>query len=303
MTDDLDDLPFRRFDAFDSGDRIATVDLTHTGLSRESAKFQARSAFTGVGFTTTESEKVFNHPIRRRLLLLMLLDNAGVVIAASSLIISFVDLNSGGSLAWRIVLLMAGIVVLWSLASSQWVDCHLSSLVSKALKRYTNLGIQDFAKLLHLSGNYQVTELQIEIDDWMAGKKLGQLDLPNEGVMVLGITPSGGRVPWRIWTGASADSWGSSLTSGRSPSRRKSSRKKKRRTMEMGTPSHPHRSKGTVSAPSGSDGHRRCAAYREPACPPRRPYPEDLCVAISRSPEVLRGCGVVRPDDVFCATR
>ena len=32
--------------------RVATVALTHTGLSRESAKFQARSAFTGVGFTT-----------------------------------------------------------------------------------------------------------------------------------------------------------------------------------------------------------------------------------------------------------
>ncbi|WP_419175988.1 hypothetical protein [Desulfosediminicola sp.] len=41
--------------------RIATVALTHTGLSRESARFQARSAFTGVGFTTNESEKVANH--------------------------------------------------------------------------------------------------------------------------------------------------------------------------------------------------------------------------------------------------
>lgn len=53
--------------------RIATVALAHTGLSRESAKFQARSAFTGVGFTTNESEKVVNHPIRRRILLLRML--------------------------------------------------------------------------------------------------------------------------------------------------------------------------------------------------------------------------------------
>jgi Trk-type K+ transport system membrane component len=68
--------------------RIATVALTHTGLSQESAKFQARSAFTGVGFTTNESEKVVNHPLRRRiLLLLMLLGNAGVVTAVSSLIL------------------------------------------------------------------------------------------------------------------------------------------------------------------------------------------------------------------------
>lgn len=40
--------------------RIATVALTHTGLSRASAKFQARSAFTGVGFTTNASESVID---------------------------------------------------------------------------------------------------------------------------------------------------------------------------------------------------------------------------------------------------
>ena len=76
--------------------RIASVALTHTGLSRESAKFQARSAFTGVGFTTSESEKVVNHPVRRRiLLLLMLLGNAGIVTAVSTLIIF-----SGASACW-----------------------------------------------------------------------------------------------------------------------------------------------------------------------------------------------------------
>ena len=87
--------------------RIATVALTHTGLSRESAKFQARSAFTGVGFTTNESEKVVNHPLRRRILLaLMLLGNAGVVTAVSSLILSFVNLNQSGTMLWRVVLLV-----------------------------------------------------------------------------------------------------------------------------------------------------------------------------------------------------
>lgn len=116
--------------------RIATVALTHTGLARESAKFQARSAFTGVGFTTDESEKVFNHPIRQRiLLLLMLLGNAGVVTAVSSLILSFINLNQSGALLWHIPLLVGGLMLLWTFASSRWVDRHLSNLVSKALKR------------------------------------------------------------------------------------------------------------------------------------------------------------------------
>ncbi|HWH13902.1 MAG TPA: hypothetical protein VNT51_04095 [Miltoncostaeaceae bacterium] len=41
--------------------RVATVLLTATGLSREVARFQARSALSGVGFTTGEAESVVNH--------------------------------------------------------------------------------------------------------------------------------------------------------------------------------------------------------------------------------------------------
>lgn len=36
--------------------RIATIALMATGMTRESARFQARSALTGVDFTTSESE-------------------------------------------------------------------------------------------------------------------------------------------------------------------------------------------------------------------------------------------------------
>jgi hypothetical protein len=46
--------------------KVATIALAHTGLSHESARFQARSAFTGVGFTTNEAERVVTHPVRRR---------------------------------------------------------------------------------------------------------------------------------------------------------------------------------------------------------------------------------------------
>lgn len=173
--------------------RIATVALTHSGLSRESAKFQARSAFTGVGFTTSESEKVVNHPIRRRiLLLLMLLGNAGVVTSVSTLILSFIDLDGPGTLVWRIVLLVTGLVVLYSLAASRWVDRHLSNLISKALKRYTRLRVHDFAKLLHLAGDYQITELQVTSNDWLSDRPLKDLGLRSEGVLVLGITRADG---------------------------------------------------------------------------------------------------------------
>ncbi len=169
--------------------RIATVALTHTGLSRQSARFQARSAFTGVGFTTDESEKVVNHPVRRRILLfLMLLGNAGIVTAMSSLIISFVNMEGTHPLAWRMVLLVTGLVVLWAVASSRWVDRHLSNLISKALKQYSDIDVRDYAAMLHLAGEYQVSEIQATPEDWMADQALADLRLSHEGVMVLGIT-------------------------------------------------------------------------------------------------------------------
>ena len=60
--------------------RIATVALVHTGLGRETARFQARSAFTGVGFTTNEAEGIVTHPVRRRIVMwLMLVGNVGIV--------------------------------------------------------------------------------------------------------------------------------------------------------------------------------------------------------------------------------
>lgn len=168
--------------------RIASVALTHTGLSRESAKFQARSAFTGVGFTTDESEKVVNHPVRRRiLLLLMLLGNAGIVTAVSSLIVSFINVDRSASPFWPITLLVSGVLLLWVIANSAFVDRHLSNLISKVLKRYTTINIHDFSKLLHLSGDYQISEVHVEDTGWLAGTRIAECALGKEGISILGI--------------------------------------------------------------------------------------------------------------------
>src|ERR687886_29527 len=70
--------------------RVGAVALMLTGMSRESSRFQARSAFFGVGFTTAEAEAVVSHPVRRRIIAwLILLGNAGVISVLGTLIISF----------------------------------------------------------------------------------------------------------------------------------------------------------------------------------------------------------------------
>jgi len=177
--------------------RVATVALTLTGLSRELARFQARSAFTGTGFTTSESEKVLLHPVRRRILmLLMLLGNAGLVTAITSLMLSFLgpagDPSTARQLWMRTGLLAAGLLVLWKIAHSKWIDQRLSRVIARALRRWTDLELRDYAGLLHLSGDYAVIELHVEEGDWLADSKLSQLQLSDEGVLVLGIEKNHG---------------------------------------------------------------------------------------------------------------
>ena len=48
--------------------RVVSIILVYAGLSGEAALFQARSAFSGAGLTTSESEWVVNHPGRRKVL-------------------------------------------------------------------------------------------------------------------------------------------------------------------------------------------------------------------------------------------
>ncbi|MCF8104413.1 MAG: TrkA C-terminal domain-containing protein [Desulfohalobiaceae bacterium] len=168
--------------------RVATIALTHTGLTRESAKFQARSALSGAGFTTSESEMVVNHPVRRKIVMfLILIGNAGIVAAMSSLILTFVSEGDQTSLSIKIVLLVCGIVAIWGFASSQWVDRRLSRLIDVMLKRYTKLNITDYASLLHLTGEYRLAELKIKTNDWLDGLELKQARLRDEGINVLGV--------------------------------------------------------------------------------------------------------------------
>ena len=168
--------------------RIATIALTHTGLTKESAKFQARSAFSGAGFTTSESEMVVNHPVRRRIVMfLILIGNAGIVAAVSTLILGFVHQGNEANLVLRIVLLIGGITILWGFASSHFVDRWLSRIIDSMLHRFTQLNITDYASLLHLTGEYRLAEMKIRQNDWLDKRRLRDSRLRNEGINVLGI--------------------------------------------------------------------------------------------------------------------
>ncbi len=173
--------------------RVGVVALAATGLSRDVAKFQARSAFSGVGFTTSEAECVVNHPVRRRIIMwLVLLGNAGFVTTVASLMLSFNDANARQT-AIRVGALAFGLFLLWRLESSAWFDRLMSRWLEWAIRRYTRLDLHDYDRLLHVSGDYAVAEVCAKSGDWLTGRSLRELDLREEGVIPLGIHRREGR--------------------------------------------------------------------------------------------------------------
>ena len=172
--------------------KIATIALVHTGLSTDSAKFQSRSAYTGVGFSTTESEKIMDHPVRRKIIFnLMIIGNAGIVTVMSSLILTFVLPETLASKLYGLIIVVVGMVIIWFAINSKWIDKALSNIINSMLKRYTDLEIQDYAAILHLKDDFKISEKLISERDWMAGKTLKQLNLREEGLIVLGIDRDG----------------------------------------------------------------------------------------------------------------
>ena len=174
--------------------RIATIALTHTGLNYTAAKFQARSAFTGVGFTTNEAESITEHPVRRKIVMvLMLLGNVGIVSAISSLIITFVDPSEDKLSSYSSLIIIAvSMLTLWLLSESKYLDKWFKKAINIALNRYTELKIRDYNQLLNLSGPYEITELKVQKEDWMAERSLAETKLKDEGIYVIGIRRSDG---------------------------------------------------------------------------------------------------------------
>jgi len=168
--------------------RVGTMALMLTGLSREAARFQAHSAFTGVGFTTGESEAIVEHPVRRHLTMgLMMLGNIGMATVIATLTATLLSESTSENWGASIGVLALGILLLWALFKSAWIERQLNRPIAWALRQFTKLDVRDYVSLLELSSGFAVSELIVESGDWVAGKTLVELGLAREGVLILGI--------------------------------------------------------------------------------------------------------------------
>jgi len=167
--------------------RIGAVALEMTGLSRDIASFQAHSAFSGTGFTTSESEYVISHPVRRRIIrTLMFLGSAGITSAIATLVLTFVG-KSAEEAQLSLLFLAVGLVFLFLFSRSKLIERAMKRLIKRMLSRFTSLKIYDYNQLLGLSKGYSIAEIRVRKKSWLANKTLRELQLNKEGILVLGI--------------------------------------------------------------------------------------------------------------------
>lgn len=169
--------------------RAAAVALRLTGMPIETARFQARSAFTGTGFTTSESEAIVNYPIRRRVIsLLMLFGNIGLASILATFIVSLVSTNNSmAAMSQQLFWLLGAVGLLWFIALNPLADRFMCGAIGWLLRKTTSLGHQGPVILLQIANGFSVAEHFISSENHHDGMTLSDLYSGLPAVTVLGI--------------------------------------------------------------------------------------------------------------------
>lgn len=168
--------------------RIGAVALELTGLSPDVAAFQAQSAFSGAGFTTSESESIVNHAVRRNIIRgLILVGNVGIVSTGATLIVALSGFTNQNATV-RIPALFAVLLAICLIARSKLLYNIMKRTTHRMLSRHANLQLQDYQEVLGINNGYSVARMRVMPENWQIGKTIEELALHKEGTTILSIT-------------------------------------------------------------------------------------------------------------------
>lgn len=168
--------------------KLVTGALIATGMPPGMAAFQARSAFSGAGFTTTEAENVVNHPTRRRIIMVAMTVGAlGTPTLVVSVLIGFVA-PGPGSTRDRALVAAAGVTLVLIALVNRPVTRSLERLghryaQSKLIPALDGSG----QELLSLDDEFVVAAAAVGTKRSEAPRSLRGLDQALPGVTVLGV--------------------------------------------------------------------------------------------------------------------
>ena len=168
--------------------KLATGALIATGVPPESAAFQARSAFSGAGFTTTEAENVVNHAARRRIIATtMFVGSLGTPTLVVSVLIGFLAPGPGSTTARTLVAISGLMAILLVIANRPMT--RLMTRVGENLARRRLLPALSNRpdELLALGDGFVVASVAVTTDPGETSRSLRGLEAMMPGLHLLGV--------------------------------------------------------------------------------------------------------------------
>lgn len=176
--------------------RVGSTALMMTGISWDTASFQAYSAFFGVGFTTKEAELVVNHPVRRRIIRdLILAGNVGLTSALATLIVTLLQSSSGGDTMLMLGWLIGGLIAMLFISRLTWFQKVLDHIIRHTLERTGMVRALDYELLLRIQHGYVVSEIEVLPGSYLASRTLRESRPWDLGVVILAIKRDSKTIP------------------------------------------------------------------------------------------------------------
>jgi hypothetical protein len=165
-----------------------------TGLDRETARFQALSAFTGTGFTTRKSQLVVSHPVRRHITsLLIILGYAGTATVIASFVSTLTQATVGQGLV-RILIMAVCAAALWYLLQ-RFGTLVLRDRIRRILAPRLSPDLVLHEELLTYGKGFGITRVELAEDSQVVGKALRELDLRQWKLQLLAVEATDGVHP------------------------------------------------------------------------------------------------------------
>jgi Trk-type K+ transport system membrane component len=165
---------------------LGAIAFEITGMERSKARFQALSALSGTGFTTSEAESVVNHPGRRRIATwLIFIGNTGII---AFILILILYLRNGlitPTLPYIIFVLLPLLVLALSVRFG--IVNKLSTAIVRSLRKGSSASGLVLDELLLQTGEYGIARLAVKWHKDIPTLKLKDYDLPGKEISILAI--------------------------------------------------------------------------------------------------------------------
>ncbi len=167
-----------------------SIALERTGMDRTKARFQALSAITGTGFTTSEAESVVNHPRRRRIVTwLMLLGNTAVIAFVIGLIVLII-VGTRFPTSVEIGIIISIVATIGLFIKFRGFD-KLTDRILKKLHKTRPVSHLVTEELFHRAGRYGVARIQVKDEAIVPDLTLKGFGFAERDIMVLAIEREG----------------------------------------------------------------------------------------------------------------